>query len=336
MPRMKIWLMATIVWPAKVSHHWVGPVENTFDTMNSTTSSSSQVEHVIIIGGQVTLLGHLRSPLRELIVILYTHLSKLTRPSSLLARWPSLLPRWSSWSYLEPASCAGARRTKEDAQSKALVFYHGVVMLMVLMMMQLMLKDMWSLWSDGMKGDRVNEGNPWQRWKMLNKVFQTESLCTLCELFTVLVIYFKLIMLHPLPIAKGLISMILVTSTVIVMFPIDNAAKWTFENRPKRGGLKISNHLLVEKPWSWKYEWNIADLKEDHTSYPGLFRSIRTILGHIGSFLPKNVVSQYIPQDSVRNFFGTPCSNYHVDHTRPIHSKSWDSIVLLKNWSDDH
>ena len=262
MPRMKIWLMATIVWPAKVSHHWVGPVENTFDTMNSTTSSSSQVEHVIIIGGQVTLLGHLRSPLRELIVILYTHLSKLTRPSSLLARWPSLLPRWSSWSYLEPASCAGARRTKEDAQSKALVFYHGVVMLMVLMMMQLMLKDMWSLWSDGMKGDRVNEGNPWQRWKMLNKVFQTESLCTLCELFTVLVIYFKLIMLHPLPIAKGLISMILVTSTVIVMFPIDNAAKWTFENRPKRGGLKISNHLLVEKPWSWKYEWNIADLKE--------------------------------------------------------------------------
>ena len=37
--------------------------------------------------------------------------------------------------------------------------------------------------------------------------------------------YFKLIMLHPLPIAKGLISMILVTSTVIVMFPIDNAAK---------------------------------------------------------------------------------------------------------------
>ena len=122
MPRMKIWLMATIVWPAKVSHHWVGPVENTFDRMHSKTSSSSQVEHVIIIGGQVTLLGHLRSPLRELIVILYTHLSKLTRPSSLLARWPSLLPRWSSWSYLEPASCAGARRTKEDAQSKALVF----------------------------------------------------------------------------------------------------------------------------------------------------------------------------------------------------------------------
>ena len=30
MPRMKIWLAATTVWPVKVSHHWVGPVLNTF------------------------------------------------------------------------------------------------------------------------------------------------------------------------------------------------------------------------------------------------------------------------------------------------------------------
>ena len=28
---MNIWLIATTVWPRKVNHHWVGPVENTWN-----------------------------------------------------------------------------------------------------------------------------------------------------------------------------------------------------------------------------------------------------------------------------------------------------------------